>query len=41
MLVPGRTGCHAAEFDAWKGSHHALATQPETEATVLGDFAAL
>jgi predicted CXXCH cytochrome family protein len=32
-------GCHAAEFDAWKGSHHALAMQKVTEATVLGDFA--
>jgi predicted CXXCH cytochrome family protein len=32
-------GCHAAEFDAWKGSHHALAMQKATEATVLGDFA--
>ena len=31
-------GCHAAETDAWKGSHHALAMQPATEATVLGDF---
>ena len=31
-------GCHAAEFDAWKGSHHALAMQPATAATVLGDF---
>jgi len=32
------TGCHAAEFDAWKGSHHARAMQPATAATVLGDF---
>jgi hypothetical protein len=32
-------GCHAAEFDAWKGSHHALAMQKATEAAVLGDFA--
>jgi predicted CXXCH cytochrome family protein len=32
-------GCHTAQFDAWKGSHHALAMQPTTEATVLGDFA--
>jgi predicted CXXCH cytochrome family protein len=31
-------GCHAAQFDAWKGSHHAMAMQPVTEATVLGDF---
>jgi hypothetical protein len=32
-------GCHAAQFDAWKGSHHALAMQKASEATVLGDFA--
>jgi predicted CXXCH cytochrome family protein len=32
-------GCHTAQFDAWKGSHHALAMQPATGATVLGDFA--
>ena len=32
-------GCHTAQFDAWKGSHHALAMQKATEATVLGDFA--
>jgi hypothetical protein len=32
-------GCHAAEFDAWKGSHHALAMQKADAATVLGDFA--
>jgi hypothetical protein len=31
-------GCHAAEAEAWKGSHHAQAMQPATEATVLGDF---
>jgi predicted CXXCH cytochrome family protein len=31
--------CHAAETEAWKGSHHALAMQKATEATVLGDFA--
>ena len=31
-------GCHAAETSAWAGSHHALAMQPATEATVLGDF---
>jgi predicted CXXCH cytochrome family protein len=31
-------GCHAAQFDAWKGSHHAMAMQPATAATVLGDF---
>jgi len=32
-------GCHTAEFNAWKGSHHALAMQPANAATVLGDFA--
>ena len=32
-------GCHAAQFDAWKGSHHALAMQTATTATVLGGFA--
>jgi len=36
--APACTGCHAAEFDAWKGSHHARAMQPATAATVLGDF---
>jgi predicted CXXCH cytochrome family protein len=30
--------CHAAQFDAWKGSHHALAMQAAAGATVLGDF---
>ena len=30
--------CHTAQFDAWKGSHHALAMQPATATTVLGDF---
>jgi predicted CXXCH cytochrome family protein len=33
------SGCHAAEAQSWKGSHHALAMQPATPATVLGDFA--
>ena len=32
-------GCHTARFDAWKGSHHALAMQKASEATVLGNFA--
>jgi predicted CXXCH cytochrome family protein len=31
-------GCHAAQFDAWKGSHHASAMQKAITATVLGDF---
>jgi Flp pilus assembly protein TadD len=30
--------CHEAEFDAWKGSHHALAMQHAAADTVLGDF---
>jgi hypothetical protein len=32
------SGCHVAESERWKGSHHALAMQKATEATVLGDF---
>ena len=32
-------GCHAAEAGLWRGSHHALAMQKATPATVLGDFA--
>ena len=31
-------GCHGDQANAWKGSHHALAMQPATVATVLGDF---
>jgi predicted CXXCH cytochrome family protein len=31
--------CHTAQINAWKGSHHALAMQPASAATVLGDFA--
>jgi len=30
--------CHENEFDAWRGSHHELAMQAATDATVLGDF---
>ena len=30
--------CHAAQTVAWRGSHHDLAMQQATEATVLGDF---
>ena len=30
--------CHRREHDAWKGSQHALAMQPATERSVLGDF---
>jgi predicted CXXCH cytochrome family protein len=32
------SGCHKAETALWKTSHHALAMQKATEATVLGDF---
>lgn len=31
-------GCHAQEDRLWQGSHHDLAMQEATEATVLGDF---
>jgi Flp pilus assembly protein TadD len=30
--------CHAEEHRLWQGSHHDLAMQPATAATVLGDF---
>lgn len=30
--------CHAAEHRAWTSSQHAVAMQPATDATVLGDF---
>ena len=32
------SGCHGREAERWKSSHHALAMQPATAATVLGDF---
>lgn len=32
------TGCHTEETARWSGSHHDLAMQEATEATVLGDF---
>jgi predicted CXXCH cytochrome family protein len=32
------TRCHEAESAAWRGSHHDLAMQKPTVATVLGDF---
>ena len=32
-------GCHAAQAERWKESHHALAMQQATAASVLGDFA--
>ena len=31
-------GCHAGEYERWKGSHHDLAMQEVTDETVLGDF---
>lgn len=31
-------GCHAAQHQAWTGSHHDLAMQEATEQSVLGDF---
>ncbi|HWV57528.1 MAG TPA: tetratricopeptide repeat protein [Longimicrobiales bacterium] len=31
-------GCHAPEYDAWRGSHHDLAMQEADAASVLGDF---
>ena len=30
--------CHVPEFDLWEGSHHDLAMDVATEASVLGDF---
>jgi tetratricopeptide (TPR) repeat protein len=30
--------CHHDELNRWKGSHHQLAMQPATDATVLGNF---
>jgi hypothetical protein len=32
-------GCHAAETALWRTSHHGLAMQKATPATVLGNFA--
>ena len=32
------TACHVKEAEAWRGSHHDLAMQEATAATVLGDF---
>ncbi len=39
-FVGGKTcaTCHAAEAEAWTGSHHDLAMQEATADTVLGDF---
>ena len=36
--VAGCTQCHQQQVDAWRGSHHDLAMQHATDATVLGDF---
>ena len=36
--VDGCARCHAEETERWRGSHHDLAMQEATEATVLGDF---
>ena len=30
--------CHQEEYQEWQGSHHDLAMQPASEASVLGDF---
>ena len=30
--------CHAAQHEAWRGSHHDLAMQPASETSVLGAF---
>ncbi len=41
MTFVGRAacaGCHAEEDARWRGSHHDLAMQEATKATVLGDF---
>jgi len=32
-------GCHAREYDAWRGSHHDRAMDEASEKTVLGNFA--
>ena len=30
--------CHRGQYEEWRSSHHALAMQPATEDSVLGDF---
>jgi predicted CXXCH cytochrome family protein len=30
--------CHPSEAASWRGSHHALAMEPASDSTVLGDF---
>jgi len=32
-------GCHAKEYEVWRGSHHDLAMQEASDKTVLGNFA--
>ncbi len=32
------SNCHRTEYQHWTGSHHQLAMQPATDATVLGNF---
>ena len=32
------TGCHAAEGERWRNSHHALAMQVARDSTLLGDW---
>jgi hypothetical protein len=39
VRVAACASCHAPEANRWKTSHHALAMQKATAATVLGDFA--
>src|SRR5688572_1418652 len=36
--APACAECHVAVAEAWRGSHHDLAMQEATVATVLGDF---
>jgi Tfp pilus assembly protein PilF len=31
-------GCHAEQYERWRGSHHDLAMQEATKSTVLGNF---
>jgi hypothetical protein len=35
---PACASCHGDADQRWRQSHHALAMQPATEATVAGDF---
>ena len=44
LVAPGFVGsrtcgtCHSVQFKSWQGSHHQLAMQPATDASVLGNF---